>query len=77
MLDQWVGLKDTPYLKPIPCLGRNFFHHRLELRQPQEVHVAILLLVVFLITLCEIEIMEGVVVGELPFDSGVFSISEI
>ena len=42
-------LKTHVYLGAIPSFSSDFLHGGLELRKPQEVHVAILLLVVFLI----------------------------
>lgn len=74
---EWSGFQDAVYLKAIPFLGGNVFNHWLELRQAQEVHVAILLLVMLLVALGEIKSMEGIVVGGLPFDGRIFSSSEI
>lgn len=49
------------YHRLSPGLRGDLFNSRLEHRQSQKVHVTILLLVLFLVTLCKIEGVERIV----------------
>lgn len=64
-----------PYTKSFPRIDCDFFHCWFQLRQSQEVHVAILLLVVSVLAGGQLVCIERVVMGGFAVDGRIFLIA--